>query len=229
LLVLCCLALASCSNLPSEPTESVTAVVEPPRDAEPAVVVTSPAPDSESAAAEAAAPEPLVASAGGGPEPSVAASAAPEPNDAASAASEPPTSMAAVDSSAAAAAASIPEDSGASPRPGATASLPAETLDFESLVTRLRRTKAISLLTKVSVKNQSDDLLQEFRAYHTRHGTATLAELRRSYDSLFGTLCSLLEEGDPPLARDINRSRAAIWEVLADPRKFSASELLAGG
>jgi hypothetical protein len=47
--------------------------------------------------------------------------------------------------------------------------------------------------------------------------------LRRSYDSLFEELHSLLENADPPLARDIDRSRAAIWELIADPAKFNAS------
>jgi hypothetical protein len=98
-----------------------------------------------------------------------------------------------------------------------------ETLDFTTLVTRLRKTKAISLRTKVAVKNESDDLLERFRAYHAQHGTATLVELRRSYDSLFLKLYSLLEDADPPLARDIDRSRAAIWAILADPLKFGAS------
>jgi hypothetical protein len=106
--------------------------------------------------------------------------------------------------------------------------LVAETLDFSSLVTRLRKTKAISLRTKVAVKNESDDLLEQFRVYHTQHGITTLADLRRSYDLLFDKLRSLLEDADPPLARDIDRSQAAIWELLADPRKFSASDLMAG-
>lgn len=99
----------------------------------------------------------------------------------------------------------------------------AEALDFTSLVTRLRKTKALNLRAKVAVKNESDTLLEQFRAYHAQHGTATLAELRRSYDSLFLKLHSLLEDTDPPLARDINRSRAAIWAILADPMKFGAA------
>lgn len=98
-----------------------------------------------------------------------------------------------------------------------------DTLDFSSLVTRLRKTKAINLRTKVAVKNESDDLLEQARAYHARTGETTLTDLRRSYDSLFQELHSLLEDGDPPLARDIDRSRAAIWEILADPRKFNVA------
>jgi hypothetical protein len=105
----------------------------------------------------------------------------------------------------------------------AASPMPAEPLDFASLVTRLRKTKAINLRTKVAVKNESDDLLEQFRAYHTQDGLVTLADLRRSYESLFRKLHGLLEETDPPLARDIDLSQAAIWELLADPSRFTAS------
>jgi hypothetical protein len=101
-------------------------------------------------------------------------------------------------------------------------------LDFTSLVTRLRETKAIGVLTKISVKNQSDDLLEKFRAYHQQQAATPLSELRRSYDMLFLKLLSLLQDGDPPLARDIDESRSAIWDILADPKKFVASNLMAG-
>ncbi len=101
-------------------------------------------------------------------------------------------------------------------------------LDFTSLVTRLRATKAIGLLTKLSVKNQSDDLLEKFRAYHKRQGTESLAELHSAYDGLMLKLLALLQDGDPPLATDIDRSRAAIWDILADRMKFVESNLMAG-
>lgn len=98
-----------------------------------------------------------------------------------------------------------------------------ESLDFSSLVTRLRKTKAINLRTKLAVKNESDELLEQARVFHAQTGEKTLADLRRSYDSLFQELHSLLEDADPPLARDIDRSRAAIWKLIADPAKFDAS------
>jgi hypothetical protein len=101
------------------------------------------------------------------------------------------------------------------------------TLDFTSLVTRLRETKAIGVLTKISVKNQSDDLIDKFRAYHQERAPP-LAELRRSYDRLFLKLLSRLQDGDPPLAKDSDRSRTAIWDILADRNKFVASNLMAG-
>jgi hypothetical protein len=109
------------------------------------------------------------------------------------------------------------------------AALPAAApLDFSSLETRLRQTKTIGVLTKLSVKNQADDLVDEFRGYHRQQGAATLPGLRRSYDMLLLKVLSLVQDGDPPLAQDIVRSRAAIWDILSDPRKFTESNLMAG-
>lgn len=101
-------------------------------------------------------------------------------------------------------------------------------LDLKLLETRLRQTRAIGVLTKLSLKNQVDDLLERFRAYHKRQGTAKLADLRRNYDMLLLKVLSLLQDSDPPLARDIVKSRAAIWSILEDPRKFTESNLMAG-
>ena len=84
------------------------------------------------------------------------------------------------------------------------------------------------MLTKLSLKNQVDDLLEKVRAYHRRQGTATLTELRRNYDMLVLKVLSLLQDSDPALARDIVKSRAAIWDILVDPYKFNDQNLVAG-
>jgi hypothetical protein len=101
-------------------------------------------------------------------------------------------------------------------------------LDLNLLETRLRETKAIGVFTKLSLKNQVDDLLGRFRAYHKRQGTVTIVELRRNYDMLLLKVLALLQDSDPSLARDIVRSRAAIWSILSDPQKFTESNLMAG-
>lgn len=121
--------------------------------------------------------------------------------------------------------ATVPKATTAAPAVAQPAAAP---LDLKSLETRLRQTEAIGVLTKLSLKNQVDDLLERFRAYHKRQGTATLTELRRNYDMLLLKVLSLLQDSDPPLARDIVRSRAAIWSILEDPRKFTESNLMAG-
>lgn len=94
-------------------------------------------------------------------------------------------------------------------------------LDLTSLTQRLKDTDAIGALTKIALKNQVDDLLDQFRAFYQGKLKTTLAELRRPYDLLVLKVLSLLQDGDPSLASAIVASREAIWGILADPKKFA--------
>ena len=94
-------------------------------------------------------------------------------------------------------------------------------LDLASLETRLKDTKAIGVLTKIALKNQVDDLLDQFRAFYQGRLKTTLAELRKSFDLLVLKVLSLLQDGDPSLASAIVASREAIWGILSDPVKFA--------
>jgi hypothetical protein len=229
---LCCLSITACVSVDSERAAPVPAETAPPAPAReplpPAAPATTP-PAPTAAPAEA-------------PRVPVAPAAQPSPSapPAATTSSRSPAPTAAAPSARPAPAAPPPPPrTGAAPTPSeatpprpaapaapATAAAP---LDFSGLESRLRETKAIGVLTKLSVKNQADDLLERFRAYHRQqNGSHTLTELRRAYDMLLLKLLSLLQDGDPPLAKDIDSSRAAIWEILADPRKFIASNLMAG-
>ena len=105
------------------------------------------------------------------------------------------------------------------PAPASRPAAPA--LDLSSLEQRLRDTKAIGVFTKLSLKNQVDDLLGRFRDFYNRKGNVTLAELRQKYDLLLLKVLSVLQDGDPALAAKISASREAIWGILADPQKFS--------
>jgi hypothetical protein len=122
-------------------------------------------------------------------------------------AARPPTSS----SSAAA-----PAAAKANPPPPAAAAL-----DLTSLEQRLKDTRAIGVFTKLSLKNQVDDLLSQFRAFHNRKSSTPLGELRQRYDLLLLKVLSLLQNGDPPLASAISSSREAIWGILSDPQKFA--------
>jgi hypothetical protein len=105
----------------------------------------------------------------------------------------------------------------------ATPSVPpaAPSLDLASLQTRLKDTRAIGLFTKLSLKNQVDDLLSQFRAFYSKKAAIPLSDLRQRYDLLLIKVLSLLQDGDPDLAAAISSSREAIWGVLADPEKFA--------
>jgi hypothetical protein len=94
-------------------------------------------------------------------------------------------------------------------------------LDLTSLETRIKETDAIGVMTKIALKNQVDDLLDQFRAFYAGKLKTTLAELRRPYDLLVLKVLSLLQDSDPSLAAAIAASREAIWGILSDPKKFA--------
>lgn len=94
-------------------------------------------------------------------------------------------------------------------------------LDLASLETRLKQTTAIGVMTKLALKNQVDDLLDQFRAFYQGRAKTTLAELRKSFDLLVLKVLSLVQDGDPSLASSIVASREAIWGILSDPVKFA--------
>jgi hypothetical protein len=98
----------------------------------------------------------------------------------------------------------------------------APTLDLDALEARLKQTKGIGVMTKLSLKNQVDDLLGEFRKHYAGKPVPTMAELRRSYDLLMMKVLSLLQDRDRQLASDILSSRERIWGLLADPKSFAA-------
>jgi len=96
----------------------------------------------------------------------------------------------------------------------------APTLDLAGLEQRLRDTKAIGVFTKLSLKNQVDDLLGEFRDFHRSRDQSVVAKLREAFDLLVLKVLSLLQDGDPALARDVASSREALWTILIDPDTF---------
>jgi hypothetical protein len=117
---------------------------------------------------------------------------------------------------------SIPRSTTAPPHassPAPVSSSPA--LDLKALEQRLRDTPAIGVFTKLTLKNQVDDLLAQFKAFHQGDTQYTLAQLRQKYEALLLKVVSLLQDGDPALASAISASREAIWTVLTDPKKFA--------
>jgi len=106
------------------------------------------------------------------------------------------------------------------PKPNAPPSA-AVTLDLNGLKTQLKETKAIGLFTKIALKNQVDDLLDQFRKYYQGKSKTDMMELRRSYNLLLLKVLSLLQNKDEKLASAIVSSREAIWDLLSDPKKFA--------
>ena len=74
--------------------------------------------------------------------------------------------------------------------PEIVATVPA--LDLKTLEQQLKDTKAIGFFTKLTLKNQVDDLLDQFRDYYRGKVKLTMTDLRRSYDLLMMKVLSLL-------------------------------------
>lgn len=107
------------------------------------------------------------------------------------------------------------------PPVAATTPATAPPLDLKALEQQLRNTKAIGLFTKITLKNQVDDLLDTFEDYYGGKSKHTMKDLRRSYDLLLMKVLSLLQDKDRQLASSIVASREAIWTLLADPKTFA--------
>ena len=100
-----------------------------------------------------------------------------------------------------------------------------QTLDLNALKERLKATKAIGVFTKIALKNQVDDLLEQFRAYYSGKAKITMTDLRQSYNLLMMKVLSLLQDDDQKLASAVVSSREAIWDLLADPKKFASLQI----
>lgn len=94
-------------------------------------------------------------------------------------------------------------------------------LDLTALEERLRDTQGIGVFTKLSLKNQVDDLLAQFRSFYNGSSKVSLAELRQKFELLLLKVVTLLQDDDRSLAAAVSSSREAIWGVLSDPKKFA--------
>ena len=94
-------------------------------------------------------------------------------------------------------------------------------LDLKSLETRLRETQAISVFTKLALRNQIQDLLERFRAFHQGRLQTSWVELRQSFDLLVMKVLALLQDADASLAGALASSRESLWGILSDPAKLA--------
>lgn len=215
------------SNPPaSEPAQPTAVPPSTAKDKPAPQAATPPAPNETPAKPETPAPAQPAASAPATPPapstPSKPTASAPT-KPATQAPSKPPASTAKPPSTA--------TTKPATPPPAQTAAKPATpppapasnpTLDLTALKDQLKSTKAIGLMTKLTLKNQVDDLMDGFRDHYAGKGKLTISQLRQSYDMLMMKVLSLLQDKDQKLASDIVASREVIWGLLADPKKFAA-------
>jgi len=207
------------------PTQSPTQLpIESPRSASQAAVESAAPPAPSPAPASASPPAAATPAATAAAEPAQRPTAAPSTSETVAKAT-PPAAKAAPKTPSVPAPATASVAQTPKPPPASTETAkpqpPPPPLDLESLETRLKETKAIGVMTKISLKNQVDDLLNQFRAFYAGKLKTSLAELRRPFDLLILKVLSLLQDSDPSLAAAIVASREAIWGILSDPVKFA--------
>jgi hypothetical protein len=110
----------------------------------------------------------------------------------------------------------------ATPAPAPSPAPPASEaqLSLEELGARIKATPAIGTFSKLALKNDIDDLVDELRGYH-EHGKGNLDDLHQRYEALVLKLLALLEDDEPELALALGRSRERIWNRLLDPVEFA--------
>ena len=221
--IVCLVLAAGCAGIKQAPPE-VAAQISPPAVAPPAAApnqdVPAAAEPPQAETKEAARVEPVTT--GGQTEANepVAGAQAPPARSQSAARSVQPPAKAPATVSAPVAAIEQPRKSAAPPP---VARKPEPPLDITALKARLRDTNAIGVFTKLALKNQVDDLLQQFRAHYLSGQKTNVAELRQPYDMLVLKVLALIQDSDPSLARTISGSREAIWGILADPEKFNSA------
>jgi hypothetical protein len=200
---------------PSEPQSIPSPAAAPPGKAEPSTDNRADQGSTPAKTPDAAAPEPPPTGPPTRASPPKAKSST-DPRPAKQAGAAAARTGRAVLPAAPAAQAPAPPTQAAAPAPGAS-----PTLNLADLEQRLRETRAIGVFSKLSLKNQVDDLLNAFRALYRGPNKHPTVELRQRYDQLLLKVLTLLQDGDPPLAAAISSSREAIWSILADPDKFA--------
>lgn len=96
----------------------------------------------------------------------------------------------------------------------------ARTLNLDELETRVRGTSAIGFFTKLQLKGEIDDLLEEMGRYHESESDLMLDDLHERFELLLLKLLTLLQDDDPDLHQDIAGAQSELWAILADPVRF---------
>jgi hypothetical protein len=93
----------------------------------------------------------------------------------------------------------------------------ADDFDLDALADRLSNSKHLGFLTKISLKQDIDRLLESIRKYHSGSGESSLEQARERYDVMVHKLIILLQ--DKELAKSIDDGREKIWAILSHEKK----------
>ncbi len=88
-------------------------------------------------------------------------------------------------------------------------------MDINELIERLKRTHAIGMFTKLAIRSDALDLMDQVKAWREHRRDCSLKDIRARFDGLLLKVLALLDD-DPALARDISRAREDIWRSLLE-------------
>jgi hypothetical protein len=89
-------------------------------------------------------------------------------------------------------------------------------IDMEILTNRLKKTKAIGLFTKLAIRNDVSDLMNDVKRYRKKSMLdSKIEEIRESFEGLLMKIIALLDD-DPELSRDMYVGRELIWKSLLE-------------
>jgi hypothetical protein len=99
---------------------------------------------------------------------------------------------------------------------------PATEPDLDALRVQLRTTPAINVLTKLALKLRFDELVEDFRGFHTGRRDHNLDDLRRRFANLLDETMRLVRNGDSALFWELQEAQAGLWQTFSNPVKFAA-------
>jgi len=92
----------------------------------------------------------------------------------------------------------------------------------KQIIERVKRTRSLGGMTKLSLKKDFDRLLDMTRGYHKGGEDISLQQLRERYDVMLQRMGILLQEKDEELMKFIHDAKDKFWVILSDEEKFVA-------
>ncbi len=95
-----------------------------------------------------------------------------------------------------------------------------EAIDLKALAEMLKKTHAVGLVTKISLKSDINGLLARMDNFHQGKKDFNLEQLQEQYDVLLMKIASHLQDKDLDLHRHLCNAWFLIWEDLRDEQRF---------
>ena len=95
-----------------------------------------------------------------------------------------------------------------------------EIIDLEGLINRLKKSRAVGMMTKIKLNGQINTLLDKFKVYHAGKSPYSIEQLREQFDLLYLKVVSLIQDKDTDLHKQLCFSWDLIWDQLHDPELF---------